>query len=91
MAVVRAAFNDGLPTFERPVSLLPALINQQLPTFAALLGQQETPATSYSLQSYMSGQQYNFGLQLGVAYKINENLSVFWWCSFQLYLQQIPR
>ena len=25
----------------------------------------------------MSGQQYNFGLQLGVAYKINENLSVF--------------
>ena len=73
----KAAFNDGLPTFERPVSLLPALINQQLPTFAALLGQQETPATSYSLQSYMSGQQYDFGLQLGVAYKINENLSVF--------------
>ena len=25
----------------------------------------------------MSGHQYNFGLQLGVAYKINENLSVF--------------
>ncbi len=25
----------------------------------------------------MSGQQYNFGLQLGAAYKINENLSVF--------------
>ena len=73
----KATFNDGLPTFERPVSLLPALINQQLPTFAALLGQQETPATSYSLQSYMRGQQYNFGLQLGVAYKINENLSVF--------------
>ncbi len=60
----KAAFNDGLPTFERPVSLLPALINQQLPTFSALLGQNETPATTYSLQSYMSGQQYNFGLQL---------------------------
>ena len=73
----KATFNDGLPTFERSVSLLPALINQQLPTFSALLGQQETPATSYSMQSYMSGHQYNFGLQLGVAYKINENLSVF--------------
>lgn len=73
----KATFNDGLPTFERSVSLLPALINQQLPTFSTLLGQQETPATSYSMQSYMSGHQYNFGLQLGVAYKINENLSVF--------------
>ena len=73
----KAAFNEGLPSFERSVSLLPALINQQLPTFSALLGQTETAATSYSMQSYMSGQQYNFGLQLGVAYKINENLSVF--------------
>ncbi|MGP1417043.1 MAG: hypothetical protein ACTTKM_02815 [Prevotella fusca] len=73
----KASFNEGLPSFERQISLLPALINQQLPTFAALLGQNETPATSYSMQSYMSGQQYDFGLQLGVAYKINEHLSVF--------------
>ena len=73
----KATFNDGLPTFERQIAILPALINQQLPTFSALLGQQETPATSYSMQSYMSGHQYNFGLQLGVAYKINENLSIF--------------
>ena len=73
----KSTFNEGLPSFERPVSLLPVFINKQLPTFSALLGQNETPATSYSLQSYMSGQQYNFGLQLGAAYKINENLSVF--------------
>ena len=73
----KASFNEGLPSFERQIAILPALINQQLPTFSALLGQQETPATSYSMQSYMSGHQYNFGLQLGVAYKINENLSVF--------------
>lgn len=73
----KATFNDGLPSFERQVSLLPALINQQLPVFAQLLGQQETPATSYSMQSYMSGQQYDFGLQLGVAYKVNEHLSVY--------------
>ena len=73
----KATFNSGLPSFERQVSLLPALINQQLPTFAQLLGQQETPATSYSLQSYMSGQQYDFGFQIGAAYKINEHLSVF--------------
>lgn len=73
----KASFNEGLPSFERQIAILPALINQQLPTFSTLLGQQETPATSYSMQSYMSGRQYNFGLQLGVAYKINENLSVF--------------
>lgn len=73
----KASFNEGLPSFERQIAILPALINQQLPTFSTLLGQQETLATSYSMQSYMSGHQYNFGLQLGVAYKINENLSVF--------------
>ena len=73
----KASFNEGLPSFERQIAILPALINQQLPTFSTLLGQQETPATSYSMQSYMSGHQYNFGLQLAVAYKINENLSVF--------------
>ena len=73
----KASFNEGLPSFERQIAILPALINQQLPTFSTLFGQQETPATSYSMQSYMSGHQYNFGLQLGVAYKINENLSVF--------------
>ena len=73
----KASFNEGLPSFERQIAILPALINQQLPTFSTLLGQQETSATSYSMQSYMSGHQYNFGLQLGVAYKINENLSVF--------------
>ena len=73
----KASFNEGLPSFERQIAILPALINQQLPTFSTLLGQEETPATSYSMQSYMSGHQYNFGLQLGVAYKINENLSVF--------------
>ena len=73
----KASFNEGLPSFERQIAILPALINQQLPTFSTLLAQQETPATSYSMQSYMSGHQYNFGLQLGVAYKINENLSVF--------------
>lgn len=73
----KATFNNGLPSFERQVSVLPLLINQQLPQFAQLLGQQETPATSYSLQSYMTGQQYAFGLQLGAAYKINKHLSVF--------------
>ena len=73
----KASFNEGLPSFERQIAILPALINQQLPTFSTLLGQQEAPAKSYSMQSYMSGHQYNFGLQLGVAYKINENLSVF--------------
>ena len=73
----KATFNEGLPSFERQVSLLPALINQNLPTFAALLGQQESPATAYSMQSYMSGQQYDFGLQLGAAYKINDHLAVY--------------
>ncbi len=31
----------------------------------------------YDMSSYMEGRQYYFGIQLGTAYKINENLSVY--------------
>ena len=32
---------------------------------------------TYSVSSYIHGQQYDFGLQLGATYKINENLAVY--------------
>jgi long-chain fatty acid transport protein len=36
-----------------------------------------TTAPSYSVNSYINGQQYIFGVQLGTTYKFNEHLSVY--------------
>lgn len=64
----KATFNSGLPTFERQIALISALLAKQ--------GFGSTTPT-YSVSSYIHGQQYDFGLQLGATYKINENLAVY--------------
>ena len=64
----KASFNDGLGSFERPISMIPALL------YSKNLGS-TTPG--YSFDSYLSGRQYIFGMQLGAAYKINENVAVY--------------
>lgn len=66
----KASFNDGLGSFERPISMIPAALYSASEQFRT-----QTPA--YSFSSYMNGQQYIFGLQIGAAYKINENLAVY--------------
>lgn len=63
----KATFNDGLPSFEAPVSLLPVL--------APALGL--SGVDKYSFDSYMHGKQYIYGLQMGAAYEINKNWAVF--------------
>lgn len=62
----KATFDKGLGSFESIVSVLPATLSQQ--GFAA---------DRYSVNSFMEGKQYIFGLQMGATYKINEHLSVF--------------
>ena len=64
----KAVFNSGLGSFERSVAMLPLLLNQKGLSSA-------TPA--YKLDSYISGQQYVFGVQLGATYKINEHMAVY--------------
>lgn len=64
----KATFNDGLASFERLVSLTPALLQQNGFTSA-------TPG--YSVDQFMRGQQYDFGFQFGAAYKINEHWAVY--------------
>ena len=64
----KATFNGGLPSFERQIAMLPGLLASQ--GFA-------TTEPAYSVNSYMHGQQYDFGLQLGATYKINEKLAVY--------------
>jgi long-subunit fatty acid transport protein len=57
-------FADGLGSFE---SVVGSIANQLKP-----LG-----ATGYDMDGYMQGRQYYFGFQLGAAYKILPNLSVY--------------
>lgn len=58
----KATFNEGLPMFEAPVSVLPNML-----TAAGI------PADAYSAEMYMSGRQYIYGVQVGVTYRFFEN------------------
>ncbi len=60
----KCEFADGLGSFESVV----AGIRRQLEPFGA---------ERYNMDGYMQGRQYYFGFQVGSAYKINDNLSVY--------------
>ena len=60
----RCEFADGLGSFESVVGS----ISTQL---------QPLGATGYDMDGYMQGRQYYFGFQLGAAYKITKDLSVY--------------
>ena len=58
----KATFNEGLPMFEAPVSVIPNML-----TAAGI------PADAYSAEMYMNGRQYIYGVQVGVTYRLFEN------------------
>ena len=60
----KCEFADGLGSFE---SVVGSIANQLKP-----LG-----AQGYDMDGYMQGRQYYFGFQLGTAYKVMDNLSVY--------------
>ena len=57
-------FADGLGSFESVVGNIASML-------------QPLGAQGYDMESYMKGRQYYYGVQLGAAYKINSNLSVY--------------
>ncbi len=59
-----AQFGTGLPSFEAPVSMIPVSLSAN-----------GVNTTSYSLDQYMEGKQYTFGVQLNGSYKITDHLS----------------
>ena len=73
----KATFNDGLPSFESQVSMLPPLINQFSPGLVGQITGASLTSKGYSLDQYMHGVNYIFGAQLGGAYEINEMFSVY--------------
>ncbi len=60
----KATFDNGLGSFEGAVA--------QIANGLKPLG-----VTGYNLNSYMQGRQFYFGLTLGAAYKVTDNLSVY--------------
>lgn len=62
----KATFNEGLGSFESQVAMIPGMLSKE-----GML------TNKYSVNSYMEGKQYIFGLQLGASYRINDYLSVF--------------
>ena len=60
----KCEFDNGLGSFESVVGNIANML-------------QPLGAQGYEMDGYMQGKQYYFGFQLGAAYKINENLSVY--------------
>jgi len=69
-------FADGLGSFE---SVVGNIANQLkgLDQIATALGQTAPGVSGYDMDGYMQGRQYYFGFQLGAAYKILPDLSVY--------------
>ncbi len=62
----KATFNNGLPSFEAPIAMIPELLNAK-----------GISTTQYSLDAYMEGSSIIYGAQLGGTYAINEMFSVY--------------
>lgn len=62
----KCIFDEGLGSFESIVSLIP-MLSQSM----------GLDIQGYDYDSYLKGRQYYFGLQLGSAYKLTDNLSVY--------------
>ena len=69
-------FADGLGSFESVVGGIAHQLSG-LDQIATALGQQAPGVTGYDMDGYMQGRQYYFGFQLGTAYKVLPNLSVY--------------
>lgn len=63
----KAKYDQGLGSFEAPVAMIPALINN-------LAGSQMV--TGYDADVSLTGEQYNFAGQLNIGYKIDSHWSV---------------
>ncbi len=89
----KCEFSDGLGSFERAVGAIAGSfmqidnmanrLNTAAPLLYGKLGM-ATPdkimvnnVTGYNMNSFMEGRQYYYGVQLGSAYKINDQVSVY--------------
>ena len=69
-------FADGLGSFESVVGNIAAMLGG-LDQIAVALGQTAPGVKGYDMDGYMKGRQYYYGFQVGAAYKLYPNLSVY--------------
>ena len=69
----KATFNEGLPMFEAPVSVLPGTLSKLYSLINSIDQRYNHTADAYSAEMYMNGRQYIYGVQVGVTYKFFEN------------------
>lgn len=60
-----AKYEEGLPSFEMPISEIPALLNSR-----------GIPTTAYDADIFFEGSSVYFGYQANIAYKISDQLSL---------------
>lgn len=63
----KATFNRGLPSFEAMVGVLPVAMSNGM----------GLPTTNYSVDAYMRGSSFIYGVQLGGSYAINDMFSAY--------------
>jgi long-chain fatty acid transport protein len=73
----KATFNRGLPSFEAPISLIPAGINQLGLALGGLMPGATLTANQYSVDAYMEGSSIIYGAQLGGTYAITDKFSAY--------------
>lgn len=62
----KCTFDDGLPSFESQVAMVPILVSAIAPGVV----------TGYTMDTYMRGRQYYYGGQVGFGYKLTPRLNV---------------
>ena len=72
----KCEFDNGLGSFESVVGGIAYRLGG-LDQIATALGQPAPGVSGYDMDGYMQGRQYYFGVQVGAAYKITKNLSVY--------------
>lgn len=72
----KAEFAEGLGSFESAVAGVAATLKGTTGKIAAA-GLPVKTVEGYDMDSYLQGKQYYFGVTLGSAYKVNDNLSIY--------------
>lgn len=76
----KATFNNGLPSFESGIAMLAPTLSAVSPTLIGItpgLDNASIALKDYSINQYVQGESYFFGLQLGAAYQINDMFSLY--------------
>ncbi|MFV0536341.1 MAG: aromatic hydrocarbon degradation protein [Dysgonomonas sp.] len=73
----KATFNDGLPSFESGLAMLPPGITSLGSSLGAIIPGATLSSNQYSVDAYMRGSSFIYGAQMGGSYAINDMFSAY--------------